>query len=170
MRSSRLSPSRECDISPEVYCSSHSMVCWASSSLTRYQVPVQSHLSQKRAADPLSTSKFAVALSISRPITERNQETRKPTAGSEGNLEHFSFANKLSSGITAFKMDAPHLFVQSLSSSCTVDTPVSELFYRMLCTTNVCTQKVTLHRLGCFESSSCIADSMLTILKGRKSS
>jgi hypothetical protein len=60
-------------------------------------------------------------LSISRPITEQNQETRKPAAGSEGNLERFSFANKLSSGITAFKMDAPHLFVQSLSSSRTVD-------------------------------------------------
>lgn len=33
----------------------------------------------------LSPSK---ALSISRPITEQNQETRKPAAGSERNLEH----------------------------------------------------------------------------------
>jgi len=53
----------------------------------------------------------SLVLSISRPITEQNQETRKPAAGSEGNLEYFSFANKLSSDITA----APHLFVQSLS-------------------------------------------------------
>jgi hypothetical protein len=45
-----------------------------------------------------------------------------------------------------------------------------EIFYRMLCTANVCAQKITLQRLGGFGSSSCIADSTLTILEGRKSS
>jgi hypothetical protein len=70
--------------------------------------------------------------------------TGKPVAGSEGDLERFGFANELSSGMTAFKMDAPHLFLQCLSSSCTIDTPVSEIFHRMLCTANVCIQKIML--------------------------
>jgi hypothetical protein len=46
--------------------------------------------------------------------------------------------------MTASKMDALHLFVQCLSSLCTIDTLVTVIFYQMLCTANVCSQKITL--------------------------